>query len=104
MRSPLAPSRFPPGRQPQSARPARVTCESRPSRHDAKRCRSEENTSELQSLMRISYAVLCLKKKNIKEQDTQEKGVVQFTDNLKKLTSQLKIIPITHKLPTLESI
>src|SRR3546814_2713148 len=28
------------------------------------RARSEENTSELQSLMRISYAVLCLKKKN----------------------------------------
>src|SRR3546814_10356199 len=27
-------------------------------------CRSEEHTSELQSLMRISYAVLCLKKKN----------------------------------------
>src|SRR3546814_5218024 len=27
--------------------------------------RSEEHTSELQSLMRISYAVLCLKKKNI---------------------------------------
>src|SRR3546814_6306137 len=27
--------------------------------------RSEEQTSELQSLMRISYAVLCLKKKNI---------------------------------------
>src|SRR3546814_9319529 len=26
--------------------------------------RSEENTSELQSLMRISYAVCCLKKKN----------------------------------------
>src|SRR3546814_2668053 len=26
--------------------------------------RSEEQTSELQSLMRISYAVLCLKKKN----------------------------------------
>src|SRR3546814_10740706 len=34
-------------------------------------CRSEEHTSELQSLMRISYAVLCLKKKkystNIKD-------------------------------------
>src|SRR3546814_10783448 len=30
---------------------------------DAKRCdRSEEHTSELQSLMRTSYAVLCLKK------------------------------------------
>src|SRR3546814_9242202 len=29
--------------------------------------RSEEHTSELQSLMRISYAVFCLKKKNNKE-------------------------------------
>src|SRR3546814_10343350 len=27
--------------------------------------RSEEHTSELQSLMRISYAVLCLKKKQV---------------------------------------
>src|SRR3546814_8411376 len=36
-------------------------------RHDVERdgtfCRSEEHTSELQSLMRISYAVICLKKK-----------------------------------------
>src|SRR3546814_3889361 len=31
---------------------------------DAARHRSEEHTSELQSLMRISYAVFCLKKKN----------------------------------------
>src|SRR3546814_2919005 len=30
--------------------------------------RSEEHTSELQSLMRISYAVFCLKKKNNKQQ------------------------------------
>src|SRR3546814_7437620 len=30
----------------------------------AERDRSEEHTSELQSLMRISYAVFCLKKKN----------------------------------------
>src|SRR3546814_3872498 len=30
--------------------------------------RSEEHTSELQSLMRISYAVFCLKKKNINSQ------------------------------------
>src|SRR3546814_4279177 len=30
----------------------------------AGQCRSEEHTSELQSLMRISYAVFCLKKKN----------------------------------------
>src|SRR3546814_3689069 len=33
------------------------------SRRDFPR-RSEEHTSELQSLMRISYAVFCLKKKN----------------------------------------
>src|SRR3546814_5976551 len=32
-----------------------------------KRCRSEEHTSELQSLMRISYAVFCLKKKKKKK-------------------------------------
>src|SRR3546814_3001264 len=29
------------------------------------RVRSEEHTSELQSLMRISYAVFCLEKKNL---------------------------------------
>src|SRR3546814_4198408 len=35
--------------------------------------RSEENTSELQSLMRISYAVVCLKKK---QKDKNKKRVV----------------------------
>src|SRR3546814_3767046 len=34
-------------------------------------CRSEEHTSELQSLMRISYAVFCLKKKTVKHQQTE---------------------------------
>src|SRR3546814_8406450 len=35
--------------------------------------RSEEHTSELQSLMRISYAVFCLKKKNKPQhQSTQQ--------------------------------
>src|SRR3546814_10541875 len=33
--------------------------------------RSEEHTSELQSLMRISYAVFCLKKKKIKNKQKQ---------------------------------
>src|SRR3546814_1344550 len=33
--------------------------------------RSEEHTSELQSLMRISYAVFCLKKKNNTEKKTK---------------------------------
>src|SRR3546814_4947989 len=32
--------------------------------HEFVPARSEEHTSELQSLMRISYAVFCLKKKN----------------------------------------
>src|SRR3546814_6232373 len=36
--------------------------------------RSEEHTSELQSLMRISYAVFCLKKKNNKTNT--------YTDNI----------------------
>src|SRR3546814_5404882 len=35
------------------------------------KARSEEHTSELQSLMRISYAVFCLKKKKIKHKEPQ---------------------------------
>src|SRR3546814_10434996 len=34
--------------------------------------RSEEHTSELQSLMRISYAVFCLKKKKTKNTNTTQ--------------------------------
>src|SRR3546814_10626834 len=34
--------------------------------------RSEEHTSELQSLMRISYAVFCLKKKNTTKKITEK--------------------------------
>src|SRR3546814_9203023 len=37
------------------------------------RNRSEEHTSELQSLMRISYAVFCLKQKTTRDQQTHEK-------------------------------
>src|SRR3546814_5450612 len=36
--------------------------------------RSEEHTSELQSLMRISYAVFCLKKKTTHKPATQNKS------------------------------
>src|SRR3546814_2302317 len=39
------------------------TCEADPKRIRETAWRSEEHTSELQSLMRISYAVFCLKKK-----------------------------------------
>src|SRR3546814_5498560 len=35
--------------------------------------RSEEHTSELQSLMRISYAVFCLKKKKTTKEHTKTK-------------------------------
>src|SRR3546814_1507104 len=37
------------------------------------RDRSEEHTSELQSLMRISYAVFCLKKKKTKSNQVHDK-------------------------------
>src|SRR3546814_3320510 len=49
--------------------------------------RSEEHTSELQSLMRISYAVFFLKKKNIKtlqphhNQKHQTERIKKITDN-----------------------
>src|SRR3546814_6487416 len=41
-------------------------------RHAAFEIRSEEHTSELQSLMRISYAVFCLTKKKMTEKLTQQ--------------------------------
>src|SRR3546814_3917353 len=42
----------------------RTRCLPRAPRQGKMPSRSEEHTSELQSLMRISYAVICLKKKN----------------------------------------
>src|SRR3546814_8231330 len=65
------------GRQAAAAGPAagRLRAVQRPEAHQdlaeparpaarLRQARSEEHTSELQSLMRISYAVFCLKKKN----------------------------------------
>src|SRR3546814_1549371 len=43
--------------------------------------RSEEHTSELQSLMRISYAVFCLKTKNYKARTTTEQSRRNTTDS-----------------------
>src|SRR3546814_1110857 len=51
--------------QPPRARALRLSVLPYALRHV--RHRSEEHTSELQSLMRISYAVFCLKKKKIKD-------------------------------------
>src|SRR3546814_7279247 len=44
----------------------------RQARSPPRRQRSEEHTSELQSLMRISYAVFCLKKKKHTTETTHE--------------------------------
>src|SRR3546814_8078664 len=47
-----------------------VPAVARQHRDGVRRRRSEEHTSELQSLMRISYAVFCLTKKNKNETTT----------------------------------
>src|SRR3546814_7058592 len=52
--------------------PSASTCSARSSqRSSASSFRSEEHTSELQSLMRISYAVFCLKKKTTQQNQTK---------------------------------
>src|SRR3546814_1991162 len=43
-------------------------------RRGGRRKRSEEHTSELQSLMRISYAVFCLKKKKIRQTSNRRRN------------------------------
>src|SRR3546814_10785937 len=43
--------------------------------------RSEEHTSELQSLMRISYAVFCLKKKKQKNKHIKKKKTQQIKNH-----------------------
>src|SRR3546814_5891371 len=49
------------------------------------RWRSEEHTSELQSLMRISYAVFCLKKKNnMKIENCQYRSHTNNRENCEK--------------------
>src|SRR3546814_4808020 len=53
--------------------------------------RSEEHTSELQSLMRISYAVFCLKKKT--------KAYKQYATS-KHLQTSLHTINPTHEIHT----
>src|SRR3546814_7984736 len=50
--------------------------------------RSEEHTSELQSLMRISYAVFCLKKKKKTHQDTKTKKIQKHNKH-KKVTRDM---------------
>src|SRR3546814_3978496 len=61
--------------------------------------RSEEHTSELQSLMRISYAVFCLKKKltNRTDTDTDTKTQKHNTDTSKICKYAQQSLQHTHK-------
>src|SRR3546814_2684066 len=76
-----------PGERGCAGRPAASDAGGRPGRdryrrrpaHPAVPDRSEEHTSELQSLMRISYAVFCLKKKNINKHDRQHNKLNTIT-------------------------
>src|SRR3546814_8207170 len=52
-------------------------------RDEGPKGRSEEHTSELQSLMRNSYAVFCLKKKHIIKKNTNSKHVICTLHNHK---------------------
>src|SRR3546814_2921821 len=62
----------------------RARCESGPPRPRGSAAdRSEEHTSELQSLMRISYAVFCLKKK---KKNTHSQLVCKQKQKLNNLT------------------
>src|SRR3546814_2018618 len=49
----------------------------------ARIARSEEHTSELQSLMRISYAVFCLKKKQTLSQNTTTTLKINICNKIK---------------------
>src|SRR3546814_3660645 len=56
---------------------------------EVQKLRSEEHTSELQSLMRISYAVFCLKKQKKKEYESPVKHR-RYTNNIDSHKSLLK--------------
>src|SRR3546814_6878143 len=50
---------------------------------DGRKTRSEEHTSELQSLMRISYAVFCLKKKKVEKVTALEHHQKELTKKIR---------------------
>src|SRR3546814_6079540 len=54
----------------------------------ARNIRSEEHTSELQSLMRISYAVFCLKKKKKKRTNIKKYKYRQKQETRDKITTK----------------
>src|SRR3546814_9128609 len=60
--------------------------------------RSEEHTSELQSLMRISYAVFCLKKKKTRKKKAKNKQVTQITEHKSKTNTEQIIHDSTQQI------
>src|SRR3546814_10257504 len=56
------------------------------------RTRSEEHTSELQSLMRISYAVFCLKKKKKKKTIKKKARNRTYKDTIKEKNKYKQIL------------
>src|SRR3546814_10874369 len=74
-------------RHARSRLPLRRTAPVRHARDD----RSEEHTSELQSLMRISYAVFCLKKKN------QISPITSSINTISLNSSDLQMTPTVNK-------
>src|SRR3546814_3840520 len=58
--------------------------------------RSEEHTSELQSLMRISYAVFCLKKKKKTNVSYRNKKNEHAKHNIYRIITKHELIPCTR--------
>src|SRR3546814_8024858 len=82
------------GRSPPPPRPARrrAAC----SRRRCRGCRSEEHTSELQSLMRISYAVFCLKKNNLHHTNITTRSLIKHTTNSSHRNHTYHVLRITQ--------
>src|SRR3546814_8728700 len=59
------------------------------------RDRSEEHTSELQSLMRLSYAVFCLKQKTHRKQTHLLQSVTRISHAFRSLTNSKPAPPVT---------
>src|SRR3546814_2208171 len=70
-------------RRPGAARHLRTAAAGRAGGAGCAPGRSEEHTSELQSLMRISYAVFCLKKKHKTHTNTTSQSTLnRYTSNM----------------------
>src|SRR3546814_4439942 len=81
---------------PCGAAPAGATDCGVPRLQQAQVNRSEEHTSELQSLMRISYAVFCLKKKRIENTIDSNTTRIKYNKSLQYRTSYLDTYKHNH--------